>query len=112
MPKFMFAFSYTPETWAGLIRSPENREEIVARIFDDAGCKLHGLWYAFGETDGFALMEAPDNKTAAGLALAIGSSGAFSKAQTTPLMTMSEALEALEIAQGVGYTKPAEAVHA
>jgi uncharacterized protein with GYD domain len=57
-------------------------------------------------------MEAPDNKTAAGLALAIGSSGAFSKFETTPLMSMTEALEALEIAQGVGYTRPAEAVHA
>ena len=110
MPHFMFTFSYTPEIWAGLIRSPENREEIVARILEGSGCSLHGLWYAFGETDGFALMEAPDNKTAAALALAIGSSGAFSKFETIPLMTMPEALEALEAAQGVGYTKPAEAV--
>jgi len=112
MPQYMFTFSYSPETWAGLIRSPENREEIVSRILEEAGAKLHGLWYAFGDTDGFALMEAPDNKTAAGLALAIGSSGAFSKFETTPLMSMGEALEALEIAQGVGYTRPAEAVHA
>jgi uncharacterized protein with GYD domain len=112
MPQFMFTFSYAPEVWAGLVRSPENREEIVGRILEDSGCKLHGLWYAFGETDGFALMEAPDNKTAAGLAVAIGSSGAFSKFATVPLMSQAEALEALEIAQGVGYTRPAEAVHA
>ena len=110
MPQFMFTFSYTPEVWAGLIRSPENREEIVGRVLEDVGCKLHGLWYAFGGTDGFALLEAPDNKTAAGLALAFASSGAFSKATTTPLMSMAEALEALETAQSVGYTKPAEAV--
>jgi uncharacterized protein with GYD domain len=112
MPHYMFTFSYTPEIWAGLIRSPENREEIVGHILEESGCKLHGLWYAFGETDGFALMEAPDNKTAAALAVAIGASGAFTKFETTPLMTMAEALEALELAQGVGYTKPAEAVPA
>ena len=113
MPLYMFTFSYTPEVWAGLIRSPENREEKVGQILSDAGCTLKGLWYAFGDVDGFAVMEAPDNKSAAGLALAIGSSGAFTKFQTTPLMGMDEALEALEFAgESVHYTKPAEAVHA
>ena len=113
MPQYMFTFSYTPEVWAALIRSPENREEKVGQILSDAGCKLRGLWYAFGDIDRFALMEAPDNKTAAGAALAIGSSGAFAKFQTTPLMSMDEALEALEFAgESIHYTRPAEAVHA
>jgi uncharacterized protein with GYD domain len=109
MPLFMFEFSYTPEVWSGLIGSPENREEAVGRIFENAGCKLHGLWYAFGARDGFALMEAPDNTTAAGLAVAIGSSGAFTKAETTPLLSQAEALEALEFAAGVRYAAPAAA---
>ena len=109
MPQFMFTFSYTPEVWAGLIRNPENREQTVSRILDDAGCKLKGLWYAFGEHDGYALMEAPDNRTAAGIAIAIGSSGAFRTFETTPLMSQEEALEALELAGGVRYAAPAEA---
>jgi uncharacterized protein with GYD domain len=109
----MFTFSYTPEVWAALIRSPENREEKVGQILRDAGCTLHGLWYAFGDIDGFALLEAPDNKTAAALAVAFGSSGAFSKCSTTPLMSMNEALEALEFAgESVHYRGPAEAVPA
>jgi uncharacterized protein with GYD domain len=113
MPQYMFTFSYTPEVWAALIRSPENREEKVGKILSDAGCTLQGLWYAFGDVDGFALLEAPDNKTAAALAVAIGSSGAFSKFSTTPLLNMNEALEALEFAgESVHYTKPAEAVPA
>jgi uncharacterized protein with GYD domain len=105
----MFTFSYTPEVWAGLVRNPENREQTVARILDEAGCKLKGLWYAFGDADGYALMEAPDNKTAAGISIAIGSSGGFRKFETTPLMSQAEALEALEFAGGVGYAPPAEA---
>jgi uncharacterized protein with GYD domain len=109
MPLFMFSFSYTPETWADLVRSPENREEAVGRILEGAGCKLKGLWYAFGGTDGFALMEAPSNTAAAGLALAIASSGAFSKAETTPLMTQAETLDALEFAGSVRYAAPATA---
>jgi uncharacterized protein with GYD domain len=112
MPLFMSNFGYTPEVWAGLIRSPENREATVGRILEDAGCKLRGLWYAFGDGDGFALIEAPDNKAAAGLVIAIASSGAFRKFETTPLMTQAETLEALQFAAGVQYAAPAEAVHA
>jgi uncharacterized protein with GYD domain len=112
MPLFMSTFGYKPEVWAGLIRSPENREEVVGRILEDAGCKLRGLWYSFGEGDGFALIEAPDTKAAAGIAIAIASSGAFRKFETTPLMTQAEALEALQFAAGVHYAAPAEPVHA
>ena len=54
-------------------------------------------------------MEAPDNKTAAGIAITIGASGAFRKFETTPLLTQAETLEALEVAGGVHYSAPAEA---
>ena len=112
MPLFMFEFSYTPEVWAGLIKSPENREEAVGRMLDEAGAKLHHIWYSFGDTDGFALIEAPDNISAAGISLAIGSSGAFRKYETHVLITQEEAMEALEKAGEVAYTAPATTVHA
>ena len=112
MALYMCSFGYTPEVWARLIESPENREEMVGRMLEDAGCKLRGLWYAFGQGDGFALIEAPDNTSAAGIAIAIASSGAFRKFETTPLMTQAEALEALRFAAGVQYTAPVDAVHA
>jgi uncharacterized protein with GYD domain len=108
----MIEFAYTPETWAGLVKSPENREETVGRILEDAGCKLHHIWYAFGENDGFALFEAPDATTAGALAIAIASSGAFRKFETHVLMTQDEALEALDKAGEVAYAAPGAAVHA
>ena len=101
-----------PEVWSGLIKSPENRTETVGRILEDAGCKLEGLWYAFGANDGFALIEAPDNVTCAALALKISSTGAFRRFETTVLMTQDEALEALEKAQDIAYSAPGAAVHA
>ena len=112
MPLYMSTFGYKPEVWAGLIKSPENRERRVREILEDAGCKLHGLWYAFGEADGFALIEAPDHARAAGLAIAITSSGAFRKFETTLVITQDELLEALKVAADVHYVAPAEPVHA
>ena len=112
MPLYMSTFGYKSEVWAGLVKSPENREEMVGRILEEAGCKLRGLWYAFGEADGFALIEAPDNTAAAGLAIAITSSGAFRKFETTPVMTQGEMLDALHVASNIHYVAPAESVHA
>jgi uncharacterized protein with GYD domain len=112
MPLFMVEVGYTPEAWAGLVKSPENREEVVARMLEDAGAKLHNLWYSFGANDAFALIEAPDNITAGGLAIAITSSGAFRKFETHVLMTQDELLDALDKAGDVAYTAPGAAVHA
>jgi uncharacterized protein with GYD domain len=108
----MSTFEYKPEVWAELVHSPENRTETVSRILDDAGCKLKGLWYGFGSSDGFALIEAPDNVTSASIAIAINASGAFRKFETTVLMTQDELLKALTKAQDVSYVAPGVGVHA
>ena len=106
MPLYMFTFGYQAEVWAELIRRPVNREEQLGRILEEAGCKPHGLWYAFGEADGFALVEAPDNATAASVALALVSTGTFRKLDSTAVMTQEELLEALRVAAGVYYVPP------
>jgi uncharacterized protein with GYD domain len=108
----MSTFEYKPEVWSELIHSPENRTETVSRFLEDAGCKLQGLWYAFGESDGFALIEAPDNATSASVSIAINASGAFSKFETTVLMTQDELLKSLKKAQDVTYVAPGAGVHA
>jgi uncharacterized protein with GYD domain len=112
MPLYMSTFEYKPEVWAELVANPENRTETVSRILQDAGCNLKGLWYAFGASDGFALIEAPDNATGASVAIAISASGAFRKFETTVLMTQDELLNALTKAQDVAYVAPGTAVHA
>ena len=112
MSLYMSTFEYKPEVWSELISTPENRTETVSRVLESAGCKLKGLWYAFGQSDGFALIEAPNNVTSASIAIAISASGAFRKFETTVLMTQSELLEALEKAQSVEYVAPGTAVHA
>jgi uncharacterized protein with GYD domain len=104
----MFRFGYKPEVWNELIRRPANREEALGRILEEAGCKLHGQWYALGDADGFTLIEAQDNTTAAGVALAIVSSGAFRTLETTAVLTQEELLSALHVAGGVHYSAPVD----
>ena len=106
MALYLTHFSYTPETWARLTKSPEDRREAARKYIESVGGKLHGFWYAFGPNDGYNLWEAPDNVSMAAVAIAIGGGGAVSKFETVPLLTVEETMNALSRAQTVGYRPP------
>jgi uncharacterized protein with GYD domain len=108
MPMYLTRFSYTPETWARMIKNPEDRRTAAARYIESVGGRLHGFWYAFGECDGYNLWEAPDNVSMAATALAIGSGGALRSIETTVLMTVEETMSAMQKASSIAYRKPGE----
>ena len=106
MPIYLTKFSYTPETWARLIKNPEDRRQAAQSYIESVGGKLHGFWYAFGEHDAYNLWEAPDNVSMAAVALAIGSGGALSSIETTVLMSVEDTIEALGKAGQIAYRAP------
>jgi uncharacterized protein with GYD domain len=106
MPMYLTRFTYTPETWARLMKNPEDRRKAAQSYIESVGGKLHGFWYAFGEFDGYNLWEAPDNVSVAAVAIAIGSGGALSKIETTVLLSVEDTLEALNRASSVAYRAP------
>jgi uncharacterized protein with GYD domain len=106
MPLYLSRFSYTPDAIRALIKNPEDRAKAAGEAAETLGVKLMGFWYALGEFDGVLLAEAPDNASVAGLAMLVGGSGALSKFETTPLITMDEAQEAMRKAGGATYQPP------
>jgi uncharacterized protein with GYD domain len=108
MSVYLMRFSYTPETWARLMQNPEDRRNAARAYIEQVGGSLVGFWYGFGEYDGYAIIEAPDNASASGYVLAISAGGALSRVETTVLMTVEETLEALAKGKGISYNKPGE----
>jgi uncharacterized protein with GYD domain len=106
MPLYLTRFSYTPETWARLIGNPEDRQKAAREYIESVGGKLHGFWYAFGEHDAYNIWEAPDNVSAAAVALAITGGGALSSLETTVLLTVDETMDAMRQAGQIGYRAP------
>ena len=106
MALYLTRFSYTAETWSRLTKNPEDRREAARKYIESVGGKLHGFWYAFGSYDGYNLWEAPDNVSMAAVVIAISGGGALSKIETTPLLSVEETLDALRLAQKVGYWAP------
>ena len=106
MPLYLTKFSYTNETWARMIRNPEDRRAAAQAYIESVGGKLHGFWYAFGAHDGYNLWEAPDNVSMAAVALAIGAGGALASIETTVLLSVEDTVAALRKAGEVRYRAP------
>ena len=108
MALYLMRFSYTPETWSRLIQNPEDRRDAARAYIEQVGGTLHGFWYGFGKYDGYALYEAPDNVSMAGVVLAIAAGGALASVETTVLMSVEETLEALATSRSIAYRPPGE----
>src|SRR3569832_644492 len=106
MPMYLTRFTNTPETWARLVKNPEDRRTAAAKYIESVGGKLHGFWYAFGEHDGYNLWEAPDNVSIAATALAIDSGGTLSSIQTTVHHSVEETLTTQKKASSITYRAP------
>src|SRR5215208_8030109 len=106
MPLYLGRFSYTTDAMRALLDQPQDRSAAAREAAESLGGKLLGFWYAFGEFDGVFLMEAPDNASAAAVAMAVGASGALSEIETTVLLDMDEAQEAMRKAAAAAYRPP------
>ena len=106
MAQYLLQFTYTPQAWAALARSPQNRLEAVRPVAERLGGRLVSKWFAFGEYDVVAILEMPDNVSAATFSMAISAAGAVKSFKTTPLMTMEEGIEAMRRVPGLNYNSP------
>jgi uncharacterized protein with GYD domain len=106
MPLYLGRFAYTQQAVKALVANPQDRSKAAAEVAESLGAKMVNFWFAFGEFDGVFVAEAPDNATAAALALAIAGSGALSKLETTVLLDMEEAQEAMRKAAAATYRPP------
>lgn len=106
MPLYLGRFSYTPDSVKALIENPQDRGKAAADAAESLGARMVGFWYAFGEFDGVFLVEAPDNATVVALAMLAGGRGAVAKTETTVLLTMDEAQEAMRKAGAAAFRPP------
>lgn len=106
MSLYLIRFSYTPEAWADLVENPEDRRGAISALAESIGGSLEGMWYSFGDQDGYVLIDAPDATSAAAGSIAAAAGGAVSSVQTDVLLTVEETLEALKKAQSVAYARP------
>ena len=90
MPKYLIQASYKTVGARGLLKDGGmKRRAMVEELAEGLGGKLETFYFAFGETDVFAIMDLPDDVAIAAAALAINASGAVT-CKTTVLLTTEE----------------------
>jgi len=102
----MTQFAYTPEAWAALMRNPEDRSLLLKALVEKLGGRLLGMYYTFGEYDGVAIVELPDNVASMTAVLASIAPGHLRATKTTLLFTVAEAMQAMKKASTITLPRP------
>ena len=88
MPKYLVQASYTTEGTKGLLKDGgTKRRAAVEALMKELGGKVEAFYFAFGDTDAFVIIDAPDNITVAAVSLAVNASGAASSRTTRAVST-------------------------
>ncbi len=106
MPKYLIAANYVGEGIKGLLKEGgSSRREAIEKLVKSVGGTVESIYYAFGETDVYVIVDMPDNASVAGLSLVVNASGAVT-AKTVVLMTPEEMDEATK--KTVDYRPPGQ----
>lgn len=104
MPRYLLTARYTSEGAKGLLaQGGSARRTAAEKSAADLGGSVETFDFAFGEDDVYAIIEMPDNKSAAAMAMTISASGRV-HVHTTPLMTPEEV--DLAVQHKVTYSPP------
>src|SRR5262245_41094383 len=86
MAKYAIFFTLTSDTLARLLENPTDRRCPVTKLVEAAEGKLDSYYWMFGQHDGFVVCDLPNSATAAAVALAVSSTGAFKAIETHELI--------------------------
>ena len=94
MPKYLVHGNYVGEGIKGLLKEGgSSRRAAIEKLVSSLGGSMESIYYAFGDTDIYLIIDMPDNASMAAMALVAGASGAVT-VKTTVLMTPEEVDEA------------------
>jgi uncharacterized protein with GYD domain len=97
MSKFLIRGNYVGDGIAGLRKEGgTKRVEAAQAALASVGATLESMYFAFGDTDIFAVIDCPDDATAVAASLLVNESGAVAVSMT-PLLTAADMDAAADI---------------
>jgi uncharacterized protein with GYD domain len=95
MALYMYQASYTAKSMAAQLMDPQDPVEAIRPTLEELGATIMVAGFPFGEYDVLVVYEAPDDMTAASVAMAIAAAGEVRSAKTTRVLSGQEWLESL-----------------
>ena len=108
MPLHEMRWMFKDAALKSMTDTPQDREAPARELIEGHGGRLNHCHLMLGDCDGLAIVEFPDNASAAATSMRAGASGAFARFETHPLMTAQEAQRAMQMVKdrAVGYRAP------
>jgi uncharacterized protein with GYD domain len=108
MPFYLHQWCYKDPQIRSMLLEPDDRAEVVRTATEAFGGTLHYFFYSFGEFDGIAISEYPDNESALASLMSIFAQGRINNVHTTLLFTAEEGLRSMRQAREVIGTTAAK----
>jgi len=87
MSKYLFQANYNSEGLKGLIKEGGSaRQAAIEKLIQSVGGTVETMYYAFGETDLYGIVDVPNDASMTAVSLFVNASGAV-KVKTTVLMS-------------------------
>jgi uncharacterized protein with GYD domain len=106
MPLYMYQASYTAKSMADQLKQPQDPVELIRAPLEELGATIVVAGFPFGEYDVVIVYDAPDDMTAASVAMAVAAAGEVRSGKTTRLLSGQEWLESLRKRRIVTSRKP------
>ena len=108
MANYLFQWTYKDPQIKAMVELIQDRQAELSKAVRGFGGRLLQFFFAFGDADGIAVVEFPDNETCLACCLTLNAAGANAHFRTTVLLTPHEAANAMRRAHMVttGYTPP------
>ena len=98
MATYLIQAAYNTDGWKGLLANPQDRMKAITPAIEQLDGSVVAGWLAFGEYDIVAIVELPTNVSAAAFSMAVSAGGTVKGFKTTPLMSMEDAVSAMDLA--------------
>ena len=108
MPLYMVQFAYTSDAWATLVDTQEDRSVAIASVAATMDSRMVSYYLTFGEYDGFTLIEAPDEVTAAAIVMVAVKTGHLKTTKTTTVLSVEDGMAAMRKARQASFLAPGQ----
>jgi uncharacterized protein with GYD domain len=107
MAKYLIEAAYSQAGLKALVKDGgTGRKKVVEAAAKALGGRVESMYFAFGTSDVYAIVDAPDNITVAAFALAVGGTGIAAHLKTVVLLTPEEVDQAAKKSASSGYRAP------
>lgn len=106
MAKYLFSVQLSPEGAEGTLKEGGvSRREVVEKMAAGLGATVEAFYYAFGETDVYIIVDAPDPEAVIAISMTVSATGTAA-ISTTPLIEPEQIDAARE--RTVDYRPPGD----